>query len=65
MLSKLLAIYLPFVSLVSPALALNFTIENGQIYTPGFAILDSPQPGTPLGGGEFIVTSEPENRVAL
>lgn len=28
----------------------NFTISNGQIYTPGYAIVDSPQPGTPLGG---------------
>ena len=37
---------------VSQTLAqLNFTIANGQIYTPGFAILDAPQPGTPLGGG--------------
>ncbi|CAK7221418.1 hypothetical protein SCUCBS95973_004492 [Sporothrix curviconia] len=30
--------------------AVNFTISNGQIYTPGFAIVDAPQPGTPLGG---------------
>ncbi|ROW11024.1 hypothetical protein VMCG_01218 [Cytospora schulzeri] len=35
---------------VSRALGQNFTISNGQIYTPGFAILDSPQPGTPMGG---------------
>ncbi|MCJ1310397.1 hypothetical protein MMC25_004061 [Agyrium rufum] len=28
----------------------NFTIVNGQIYTPGIAIVDSPQPYTPLGG---------------
>ncbi len=31
--------------------ALNFTIANGQIYTPGLVIVDAPQPGTPLGGG--------------
>lgn len=31
----------------------GFTIVNGQIFTPGLAILDSPQPFTPLGGGEF------------
>ncbi|ETI25968.1 hypothetical protein G647_02745 [Cladophialophora carrionii CBS 160.54] len=28
----------------------NFTIVNGQIYTPGLAIVDAPQPFTPLGG---------------
>lgn len=27
-------------------------IVNGQIYTPGIAIVDAPQPNTPLGGGE-------------
>jgi hypothetical protein len=27
-------------------------IVKGQIYTPGIAIVDSPQPDTPLGGGE-------------
>jgi hypothetical protein len=26
-------------------------IVNGQIFTPGIAIVDSPQPNTPLGGG--------------
>lgn len=31
--------------------AQNFTIANGQIFTPGLVILDAPQPGTPLGGG--------------
>ncbi|KAK0745992.1 hypothetical protein B0T18DRAFT_141258 [Schizothecium vesticola] len=42
--------------LLTPCLAqlnFNFTIANGQIYTPGFAILNAPQPGTPLGGGMF------------
>lgn len=33
------------------ASAQNFTIANGQIYTPGLAIVNAPQPGTPLGGG--------------
>ncbi|KFX93372.1 hypothetical protein V490_04889 [Pseudogymnoascus sp. VKM F-3557] len=28
----------------------NFTIINGQIFTPGLAIVDAPQPNTPLGG---------------
>ncbi|KAE8373606.1 hypothetical protein BDV26DRAFT_296779 [Aspergillus bertholletiae] len=27
-----------------------FTTINGQVYTPGLAIVDSPQPYTPLGG---------------
>ncbi|KAI0125993.1 hypothetical protein BJ170DRAFT_457053 [Xylariales sp. AK1849] len=40
---------------VSRVLALNFTISGGQIFTPGFAILDSPQPGTPLGGDTIEV----------
>ena len=31
----------------------NFTIINGQIFTPGLAIVDAPQPNTPLGGGLF------------
>jgi hypothetical protein len=30
----------------------NFTIVGGQIYTPGLAIIDSPQPFTPEGGGQ-------------
>ena len=28
-------------------------IVNGQIFTPGIAIVDAPQPNTPLGGGQF------------
>ncbi|KAJ1331522.1 hypothetical protein MN608_04981 [Microdochium nivale] len=32
------------------ATTLNFTIHNGQIFTPGLAVLNAPQPGTPLGG---------------
>lgn len=31
----------------------NFTIVNGQVYTLGLAIVDAPQPNTPLGGGRF------------
>jgi hypothetical protein len=31
--------------------SMAFTIINGQIYTPGLAIIDAPQPYTPLGGG--------------
>ncbi|KAJ6107301.1 hypothetical protein N7523_008624 [Penicillium sp. IBT 18751x] len=26
----------------------NFTLVNGQVYTPGLAIVDAPQPNTPL-----------------
>ncbi|KAK8056903.1 hypothetical protein PG993_002130 [Apiospora rasikravindrae] len=37
------------------SLALSFTVSNGQIFTPGFAILDAPQPGTPLGGDTIEV----------
>lgn len=37
--------------LVAPTWALNFTIAGGQVFTPGLAIVDAPQPGTPLGGG--------------
>lgn len=32
----------------------NFTIINGQIFTPGLAIVDAPQPGTPEGGGVYF-----------
>ncbi|KXX77918.1 hypothetical protein MMYC01_205035 [Madurella mycetomatis] len=30
--------------------ALDFTVAGGQIFTPGLAVLNAPQPGTPLGG---------------
>ena len=50
MISRYLA---PWAFLVAQGLAAqNFTIHNGQIFTPGFAILNAPQPGTPLGGSE-------------
>lgn len=32
----------------------NFTISNGQIYTPGLVVVNSPQPGTPMGGGQWL-----------
>ncbi len=38
---------------VSRVLTLDFVVAGGQIFTPGFAVLDAPQPGTPLGGGKF------------
>ncbi|KAI1385079.1 uncharacterized protein F4822DRAFT_417232 [Hypoxylon trugodes] len=41
--------------LTSNVAALNFTIAGGQIFTPGFAVLDAPQPGTPLGGDTIEV----------
>jgi hypothetical protein len=34
----------------SQCTATDFTSSNGQIYTPGLAIVDSPQPCTPEGG---------------
>ncbi|CAK7226098.1 hypothetical protein SBRCBS47491_006113 [Sporothrix bragantina] len=49
--SRSLGLLLACLSFLSTAVhAINFTISNGQIYTPGFAIVDAPQPGTPLGG---------------
>jgi len=39
--------------LIFPVNATNFTIINGQIFTPGLAIVDAPQPNTPLGGGAY------------
>ncbi|KAI1872845.1 uncharacterized protein JN550_003719 [Neoarthrinium moseri] len=53
MASKILAAYAALC--ISRSAALNFTIANGQIFTPGFAILDAPQPGTPLGGDTIEV----------
>src|SRR5687767_1300626 len=44
---------LAMATLVPRSAAWNFTIHNGQIFTPGFAILNSPQPETPMGGGEL------------
>ncbi len=32
-------------------------IVNGQIFTPGIAIVDAPQPNTPLGGGMSLSPS--------
>jgi len=29
-------------------------IINGQVYTPGIAIVNAPQPNTPLGGGKSL-----------
>ncbi|KAJ5576220.1 hypothetical protein N7535_003146 [Penicillium sp. DV-2018c] len=33
----------------------NFTIVNGQVYTPGLTIIDAPQPNAPLGGDHLQV----------
>ncbi|KAJ4137695.1 hypothetical protein NW768_003283 [Fusarium equiseti] len=41
--------------LAGRSLADNFTISNGQIFTPGFVVLDAPQPYTPLGGDTLHV----------
>ncbi|KAL5356486.1 hypothetical protein BJX96DRAFT_171658 [Aspergillus floccosus] len=34
------------------------TVVNGQVYTPGLAIVDAPQPYTPLGGDTLHVAIE-------
>ncbi|KAF3935334.1 hypothetical protein ABW19_dt0208224 [Dactylella cylindrospora] len=36
--------------------AINFTIIGGQIFTPGLAIVNAPQPFTPLGGRKSLFT---------
>ncbi len=46
-----LAPLLPLLALCTAVRALSFTVANGQVFTPGPAIVDAPQPGTPLGGG--------------
>ncbi|KAL2797012.1 hypothetical protein BJX66DRAFT_117542 [Aspergillus keveii] len=35
---------------------MNFTLVNGQIYTPGLAIVNAPQPYTPLGGDTLHIS---------
>ncbi|KAL4757920.1 uncharacterized protein BDW70DRAFT_170946 [Aspergillus foveolatus] len=40
---------------------MSFTIINGQIYTPGLAIIDAPQPYTPLGGERNLTISNGTN----
>ncbi|KAK8139752.1 hypothetical protein PG984_000875 [Apiospora sp. TS-2023a] len=49
------ASFLSLLLLASQSQAAIFTTANGQIFTPGFAILDAPQPGTPLGGDTIEV----------
>ena len=34
-----------------PSYTQKFTMINGQIHTPGHVIINSPQPGAPVGGG--------------
>ena len=42
----------PFVALAGAADdGPQFYVVNGQVYTPGLAIIDAPQPNTPEGGG--------------
>jgi hypothetical protein len=43
---------------VLAASAQDFIVSGGQIFTPGLAVVDAPQPGTPLGGGEQLSSSE-------
>ncbi|KAL4863253.1 hypothetical protein BDV12DRAFT_206681 [Aspergillus spectabilis] len=35
---------------------MSFTLINGQIYTPGLAIINAPQPYTPLGGDNLHIS---------
>lgn len=34
----------------------TFTIHGGQIFTPGFAVMNSPQPWTPMGGDTLHIS---------
>jgi len=49
--SRLFGALLRFPLLLGSARALDFVVAGGQIFTPGLAVVDAPQPGTPLGGG--------------
>jgi hypothetical protein len=40
-------------------------IVNGQIYTPGIAIVDAPQPNTPLGGGKSFFVAQHQQRLTV
>lgn len=50
--SPRLSAVLAALAYASAGQATNFTIINGQIFTPGLAIVNAPQPNTPLGGGK-------------
>lgn len=49
--------WLALLSFFATTTAQNFTVRNGQIFTPGFVVLNAPQPNTPLGGGTPTFTS--------
>jgi hypothetical protein len=51
-----LAAFAPAMAQSEADFARNFTIHNGQIYTPGLAILNAPQPGTPMGGDDLHIS---------
>ncbi|EPS40367.1 hypothetical protein H072_5819 [Dactylellina haptotyla CBS 200.50] len=51
---RCLSLPLTFLPVLSHAVR-TFVIVNGQIYTPGLAIVDAPQPFTPLGGATLHV----------
>ena len=36
----------------------GFTIVNGQLYTPGLIVIDSPQPNTPEGGSQLSLSHD-------
>jgi hypothetical protein len=47
-------IRLPLILLAAAGVALgDIVTHNGQIFTPGFVVVNAPQPNTPLGGGKY------------
>lgn len=40
--------------LITDILAQGLAVINGQIFGAGLAIYNSPQPNTPMGGGEYF-----------
>ena len=49
-----LAFGVPLVLAATSSASDGTTIVNGQLFTSGLAIVDSPQPNTPEGGGELL-----------
>ncbi|KAL5337122.1 hypothetical protein BJX70DRAFT_399929 [Aspergillus crustosus] len=44
---------------------MSFTLINGQLYTPGLAIINAPQPYTPLGGDTLHISIDVSGNGAL
>lgn len=56
MVNRLLSLAVAATAFVARSAAQSFTVAGGQIYTPGLAIVNSPQPGTPMGGDTIEVS---------